>query len=116
MPTSPLEGATSAEGTRSQSEFRLEWNENGSNPPIKDHVAAVNRMLQDARGVVRLVVDPSCKELRSDLLKVSWKKDADGFELDTKPDKMRTHMSDALGYQIYKDLRLDSFQRVITGR
>lgn len=101
---------------RSQRDFKLDWCENRSNPAVKDRVASVNRLLCDALGNVRLVIDPRCKELRSDLLKVSWKKDAEGFELDKKTDRKRTHMSDALGYEVYKDHKLESFERVITLR
>jgi hypothetical protein len=101
---------------RSVPDIRLAWCENTSNPPVKDRVASVNRMLRDAMGRVRLFMDPRCKELRSDLLKVSWKRGAEGFELNKKSDAKRTHMSDALGYFIYRDYRLESFQRVITKR
>ncbi|HXJ44211.1 MAG TPA: terminase family protein [Bryobacteraceae bacterium] len=101
---------------RSLPDVRLEWNENTSNPPIKDRVASVNRMLCDAMHRVRILIDPRCKELRTDLLKVSWKRGAEGFELDKRSDLKRTHMSDAFGYYLYRDHRLDSFQRVITVR
>jgi hypothetical protein len=101
---------------RSYPEIKLVWNENTSNPAIKDRVAAVNRMLCDAQGRVRVAVDKRCKELRADFLKVSWKQGAEGFELDKKSDSKRTHMSDGFGYFIYREYKLDSFQRVITLR
>jgi hypothetical protein len=101
---------------RSVPEIKLLWCENTSNPPVKDRVASVNRMLCDAMGRVRLFVDPRCTELRSDFLKVSWKRGAEGFDLDKKSNSLRTHMSDALGYFIYRDYKLDSFERVITKR
>jgi hypothetical protein len=49
---------------------------------------------------VRLLIDPSCRELLADLEEVNWKVDAHGNtypELD-KRDPKRTHVSDALGY------------------
>jgi Terminase large subunit, T4likevirus-type, N-terminal len=101
---------------RSVPEIRLIWCENTSNPPVKDRVASVNRMLCDAMGRVRVFVDPRCTELRSDFLKVSWKRGAEGFDLDKKSNSLRTHMSDALGYFIYRDYKLDSFERVVTPR
>jgi Terminase large subunit, T4likevirus-type, N-terminal len=101
---------------RSIPEIKLVWCENTSNPPVKDRVASVNRMLCDAMGRVRLFVDPRCTELRSDFLKVSWKRGAEGFDLDKKSNSLRTHMSDALGYFIYRDYKLDSFERVIMPR
>lgn len=88
---------------RSLPEIKLSWCENTSNPPVKDRVASVNRMLCDAMGRVRVFVDPRCKELKSDFLKVSWKRGAEGFDLDKKSNSLRTHMSDALGYFIYRD-------------
>jgi hypothetical protein len=47
---------------------------------------------------------------------VSWKRGAECFDLDKKSNSLRTHMSDALGYFIYRDYKLDSFERVITPR
>jgi Terminase large subunit, T4likevirus-type, N-terminal len=101
---------------RAVPEIKLVWCVNTSNPPVKDRVASMNRMLCDATGRVRLVVDPRCRELRSDFLKVSWQRGAEGFGLDKKSDPRRTHMTDALGYFIYRDYKLDSFERVITPR
>jgi hypothetical protein len=101
---------------RAVPEIKLVWCENISNPPVKDRVASVNRMLCDANGTVRVLIDPRCRELRSDFLKVSWQPGAEGFALDKKADPRRTHMSDAFGYFIYREHKLASFQRVITLR
>jgi Terminase large subunit, T4likevirus-type, N-terminal len=101
---------------RSEQDIKLIWCENTSNPPVKDRIASMNRMLRDAMGRVRILVDPRCRELRSDFLKVSWKRGAEGFDLDKTSDSKRTHMSDALGYFVYRDYKLDSFERVITRR
>jgi hypothetical protein len=101
---------------RSYPDYKLVWCENSSNPAVKDRVASVNRMLCDAQNRVRVLVDVRCKELRSDFLKVSWEKNAEGYALDKKTDSRRTHMTDAFGYFIYRDYKLDSFQRVITLR
>ena len=87
----------------------VEWHTNTSNPLVKDRVNAVNRMLQDAGGSVRMKINTCCKELRADFLKVSWREGQ--FELEKKKDKLRTHMSDAIGYQIYRDHRVDGFER-----
>jgi hypothetical protein len=101
---------------RSYPDYKLVWCENSFNPAVKDRVASVNRMLCDAQNRVRVLVDVRCKELRSDFLKVSWEKNAEGYALDKKTDSRRTHMTDAFGYFIYRDYKLDSFQRVITPR
>lgn len=73
-----------------------------SNPGVRDRIGLVNGRLCSASGERGLVVDPRCKELIRDLQRVRWK--ADGFgqptsELD-KTDRMRTHVSDALGYYV----------------
>ena len=101
---------------RSQPDYKLIWCENKSNPPVKDRCASVNRMLCDALGQVRIFIDVRCRELRTDLLKVTWKRGAEGFELDKKSDPKRTHMTDALGYHVWADYRIGSFKRVITTR
>lgn len=70
------------------------------NPRVPDRINAVNRILKDEEGLVRLQVDPGCKELIADLegvlrdqrggiLKVRNRKD---------PYFRRTHTSDGLGY------------------
>lgn len=97
-------------------DYKLIWCENNSNPPVKDRCASVNRMLCDAMERVRVKIDVRCRELRVDLLKVSWEKSAEGYRLDKKSDPKRTHMSDALGYLVWADYRMDAFRRVITPR
>lgn len=64
------------------------------NPLVIDRVNNVNRLLKEER----LIISPNCRKLISDLEKVSWK---DG-DLDQKSDKMLTHISDALGYLLWK--------------
>lgn len=60
------------------------------NPFVKDRVNNVNKALKDGR----IEIHPRCKKLINDLEKVSWKDN----KLDPGPDKMLTHISDALGY------------------
>jgi hypothetical protein len=76
-------------------DFKLEMNPNISNPPVIDRVGAVNAMLYNARGEVGCFIDPSCKDLITDLFEVSWCKD-NQHEIDKKRDRKRTHWSDAL--------------------
>lgn len=72
------------------------------NPMVANRVNAVNRLLKDEEGRVRLLIDPSCHELTADLegvmrspqqgiLKVRNPKD---------PYYRRTHTSDGLGYMV----------------
>lgn len=69
--------------------------ENTYNPFVGDRINNTNRLLASGR----VVIDPKCKKLINDLEKVVWK--------DNKPDqsgenKMLTHISDALGYGLWK--------------
>lgn len=69
------------------------------NPFVGDRINNTNRLLS----LGRVLIDPKCKKLINDLEKVTWK--------DNKPDqsgdnKMLTHISDALGYGLWK---LDPF-------
>lgn len=69
------------------------------NPHISDRINNVNRLLNTDK----IEIDPKCKKLINDLIKVAWK--------DNKPDqkganKMLTHISDALGYGCHKMMPL----------
>jgi hypothetical protein len=55
-----------------------------------------------------LLVNTSCKELRTDLREVRWKTDVNGnstSQID-KTDPKRTHVSDALGYLVYNKFKI----------
>jgi hypothetical protein len=56
----------------------------------------VNTKLRSASGFVGLTIDPSCKELLRDFEEVSYKEASS--QIDKDRDRMRTHLSDALGY------------------
>ncbi len=73
-----------------------------TNPGVRDRINLVNARLLNASGDRQLFVDPRCKELIRDLERVCWSSDHSGqpgTELD-KSDRMRTHISDALGYYL----------------
>src|SRR5207245_7343660 len=73
-----------------------------SNPGVRDRVALVNSRLQNASGERRLFVGPRCCELIKDFERVCWQIDGTGSvttELD-KSDRARTHISDALRYDV----------------
>jgi hypothetical protein len=74
-----------------------------SNPPVRARVAAVNGKLKAANGVVRLWVDPKCRELIKDFEQVGYQEDSN--EVDKDKDRRRTHLSDALGYLVWQELR-----------
>lgn len=74
-----------------QNGFNVLYNRN---PFVTDRVNNVNRLLTENR----IIIDPKCKKLINDLEKVSWKDN----KLDQKTEKYLTHISDALGYCLYK--------------
>ena len=51
-------------------------------------------------------VDGKCKELIKDFEQVMYK--ADGGQIDKDRDRMRTHLSDALGYMLWQECRLST--------
>ena len=76
------------------------------NPYVRDRVVNVNRIL----GQRRLIIDPKCKKLIRDLEQVVFQPNGD---LDQKTDRSLTHISDALGYLLWK---LDKIESNIKGR
>ena len=67
-----------------------------ANPPIIDRLNALNRMLKDANGKVRMTIDPKCVYLIKDLEQVQRTRDG---KID-KSDIKLTHMMDACSYYI----------------
>jgi hypothetical protein len=73
------------------------------NPPVRERVNLMNRMLFSAAGKVGILADPRCKELIKDLEQVCYK--ADTMAIDKDRDRARTHLSDALGYLVWQECR-----------
>jgi hypothetical protein len=48
-------------------------------------------------------VDPKCKELIKDLEQVCFKEDSN--QIDKDRDRLRTHLSDALGYLLWQECK-----------
>ena len=71
------------------------------NPPVRDRCNAMNRQLKSAAGRVGLLVDPKCKELIMDFEQVTYKSDSNVIDKDR--DRLRTHLSDALGYLVWQE-------------
>jgi len=74
-----------------------------SNPSVRERINLTNRELKSASGLIGVLVDPECKELIKDLEQVCYK--ADTNEIDKNRDRMRTHLSDALGYLLWQERR-----------
>jgi hypothetical protein len=69
-----------------------------ANPPVRDRVAAVQALLENGKGQVRLKVSETCKRLTECLELQSYTEKGD-------PDKDAgfDHMNDALGYIIWRE-------------
>ncbi len=78
------------------------------NPPVRERVQGVERLLTNAEDGPRLLISPRCRHLIEDLEQVCW--DAHG-QLDKKRDSRRTHSSDALGYLVAECFPLVPFER-----
>jgi hypothetical protein len=86
------------------SPMTVEYRVPKSNPPVRERVNAMNRQFLNAASVVGTYVDPKCGELVKDLEQVSFK--ADTMAIDKDRDRARTHLSDALGYLIWQECRI----------
>jgi hypothetical protein len=72
-----------------------------SNPSVRERVNLTNSRLRSAAGDIGLMVDHKCKELIMDFEQVSFK--ADTYQIDKDRDRLRTHLSDALGYLLWQE-------------
>lgn len=74
-----------------------------SNPSVRERINLTNAKLRSAAGEVGLAVDRKCKELIKDFEQVAYK--ADTNLIDKDKDRLRTHLSDALGYLLWQECR-----------
>lgn len=82
------------------------------NPPERVRINAVNTMLRNAAGDIRLMVDPvKAPNVVKDLEGVQLLEGGSG-QIDKKSDIMRTHISDALGYYVFAEYPIVSRQLV----
>ena len=82
---------------------KVEYRAPHSNPSVRERINLTNRELKSASGRVGLVVDPACTELIKDLEQVCYKAETNAIDKDR--DRMRTHLSDALGYLLWQECR-----------
>lgn len=85
---------------RRMPELSVTYHVPAANPPVRDRVNAMNAKLKNAAGFIGMLIQPSCKELATDLEEVIWMADSRGNmtgDID-KRNKKRTHVSDAIGY------------------
>jgi hypothetical protein len=81
--------------------MRMCQNVQRANPAVRERIAVVNSRLRNANGDARLFIDPKCKELIADFEQVCYREDS--LQVDKEKDRMRTHLSDALGYLIWQE-------------
>lgn len=82
---------------------RVHYRAQKSNPSIRERVNLTNAKLRSAGGEISLLVDRKCKELVKDFEQVSYKPDTNLVDKDR--DRLRTHLSDALGYLLWQECR-----------
>jgi hypothetical protein len=85
------------------SNMKTLWRPNKSNPNVRDRINLMNKQLRTAAGAVGLYVDPKCRELIRDFEEVCYK--AETGEIDKNRDRLRTHLSDALGYLVCEECK-----------
>jgi hypothetical protein len=85
------------------SNMQVDYRAPKSNPSVRERINLTNRQLRTAAGQIGLRVDPQCKELIKDLEQVCFK--ADSMQIDKDRDRLRTHLSDALGYVLWQECR-----------
>ncbi len=81
----------------------VEYRVPSSNPAVRDRLDAMNGTLHSADGSRRLLIDPKCKELITDLEQVVLQEGT--MVIDKTKDPRRTHLSDALGYLVWQEQR-----------
>jgi hypothetical protein len=84
---------------RTYSSLKIEMQAGHQNPPVRDRVNLTNAKLRSAAGESTLLIDPKCKELIKDFEQVAFKEGS--YHIDKDRDRLRTHVSDALGYLIW---------------
>lgn len=74
-----------------------------SNPSVRERINLTNAKLRSASGEIGVLMDPKCKELIKDFEQVCFKEDSN--QIDKDRDRLRTHLSDALGYLLWQECR-----------
>ena len=108
--TSPADYRVVEEMLRADGRFTFSIRAAKANPSQRERVVTVNNAFLNAAGERRLFVHPKCAELRKDLGFMRWRRDAAGNvtgDLDDSNSR-RGHISDALGYLAYSELKMQS--------
>jgi hypothetical protein len=85
------------------SSMKVDYKVPKANPSVRERINLTNTKLRSAGGDIGLLVDKKCKELIQDFEQVCFK--GDTGQIDKDRDRLRTHVSDALGYLIWQECR-----------
>ena len=77
-----------------------------ANPPVRERVQLMNAKLLSGGGEIRMLISHHCKELIKDFEQVAYKVESN--QIDKDRDRSRTHLSDALGYLIWQQCRVQA--------
>ena len=94
-----------AEYLKAHTTLQVQYRAARANPSVRERVMLVNRLLRSALGETSVYVNENCEELMKDFEQVAYKEDT--FEIDKNRDRMRTHISDALGYLLWEVYHTD---------
>jgi len=81
---------------------RLTFRVPPSNPSERSRLNAMNSRLLSTDGTVHLLVDPRCVHVVQDFEGLALKADGSG-EIDKRRDPALSHLSDAVGYHVWKE-------------
>lgn len=73
------------------------------NPLVRERVGLMNAMFGRSAGMANIVVHPKCRELIRDFEEVQYKPGT--AAIDKEADPNRTHLSDAIGYLVWREFR-----------
>jgi hypothetical protein len=85
------------------SSMKVDYKVPKANPSVRERINLTNTKLRSAGCDIGLLVDKKCKELIQDFEQVCFK--GDTGQIDKDRDRLRTHVSDALGYLIWQECR-----------
>lgn len=85
------------------SAMKVDYRIPNANPSVRERINLANATLQSAAGDIGMLIDRKCTELIQDFEQVCFK--GDTGQIDKDRDRRRTHLSDALGYLLWKECR-----------
>jgi hypothetical protein len=95
---------------RADGRFLVSIRASKKNPGQRDRVTTMNNAFLNAAGERRVFIAPHCVELRKDFLQMRWHRDVAGNATSDLDDSnpLRGHITDALGYLVWSELKMQS--------